>query len=74
MAQPGAPDGLYIPLQAVAGFLIVVRLPVVLPEQLQLVREDQLPGVVVLMVTALPNPFYGILADEGVAVLLTIAT
>lgn len=59
--------GRYIPLQAIAGFLVVLGVPVILPENLPSVAEAPLAGGVALIVTALSNPFYGLLAGQGVA-------
>lgn len=62
--------GDYVPLQAIAGFLIVLGIFVILPQQLPQVVENPLPGAAALAVTALSNPFYGILAGEAVALIM----
>lgn len=59
--------GRFIPLQGIAGFLIVLGVPVVLPEQMPLAAESPLAGGTALAVTALSNPFYGLLAGQAVA-------
>jgi AGZA family xanthine/uracil permease-like MFS transporter len=58
--------GKFIPLQAIAGFLIVLGIPVVLPEQMPLAAQAPLAGGTALAVTALSNPFYGLLAGQAV--------
>lgn len=62
--------GKYVPLQAIAGFLIVLGVPVIMPENLPGVAENPLAGGTALAVTALTNPFYGILVGEAVALLI----
>lgn len=59
--------GRYVPLQAIAGFLLVVGVPVIMPENLPPVADAPLPGGTALAVTALSNPFYGLLAGQAVA-------
>ncbi|MHB9109497.1 MAG: hypothetical protein ACYDCO_20785 [Armatimonadota bacterium] len=58
--------GEYVPLQAIAGFLIVLGIPVIMPNQLPLVLDDLVPGATALAVTALSNPFYGIILGMAV--------
>lgn len=62
--------GAIIPLQAIAGFLVVLGIPVIMPEQLPTAVESPLAGGTALAVTALTNPFYGIVAGELVALVL----
>jgi adenine/guanine/hypoxanthine permease len=62
--------GEYVPLQAIAGFLIVLGIFVILPQQLPQVVENPLPGAAALAITAFSNPFYGILAGEAVALVM----
>jgi AGZA family xanthine/uracil permease-like MFS transporter len=57
----------YVPLQGIAGFLLVVGIPVIMPENLLAVSEAPLAGGTALAVTALSNPFYGLLAGQAVA-------
>lgn len=64
--------GRYFPLQAIAGFLVVLGVPVVLPENIPMAMEDPVPGATALAITALSNPFYGILAGELVAVAMDL--
>ncbi|MDY9925706.1 hypothetical protein [Methanosarcina sp.] len=64
--------GDYVPLQAIAGFLIVLGIFVILPDELPLVAENPLPGAAALAVTALSNPFYGILAGEAVILIMML--
>jgi adenine/guanine/hypoxanthine permease len=64
--------GRFVPLQAIAGFLIVLGIPVIMPEQLPTALEAPLAGGTALAVTALTNPFYGILAGELVALLVEL--
>lgn len=59
--------GRYVPLQAIAGFLIVIGIPIIMPENLPTVAEAALAGGTALIVTALSNPFYGLLAGQAVA-------
>ncbi|TDB91289.1 hypothetical protein E1264_02120 [Actinomadura sp. KC216] len=59
--------GRWVPLESVAGFLIVVGAFVVLPENVGDVED--LPDGVALTVTAFTNPFYGIVAGELVQLL-----
>ena len=56
--------GRFIPLHAIAGFLVVLGVPVVLPENLPMVLDAAIPGSVALAVTAASNPFYGIVAGQ----------
>lgn len=56
--------GRYFPLQAIAGFLIVIGVPIIMPENLPTVAEEPLGGGTALIVTALSNPFYGIIAGQ----------
>lgn len=60
--------GTFVPLQAIAGFLIVLGIPVIIPEQLPTALESPIPGGTALAITALTNPFYGIVAGELVAI------
>lgn len=62
--------GRYLPLQAVAGFLVVLGLLVIPPNNLPQAATQPVAGGTALAVTALTNPFYGILAGEVVALLL----
>lgn len=62
--------GALIPLQAIAGFLIVLGIPVIMPEQLPAAVEQPLAGATALAVTALSNPFYGIVVGSIVAALV----
>lgn len=62
--------GTFVPLQAIAGFLIVLGIPVIMPEQLPTALEFPVAGGTALAVTALTNPFYGILAGELVALVV----
>jgi adenine/guanine/hypoxanthine permease len=66
--------GRYIPLEAIAGFLIVLGIFVILPQQLPQVMENPLPGAAALAVTALSNPFYGIVSGELIVLLLAIGS
>lgn len=59
--------GRYIPLQAIAGFLVVLGVPVIMPENFPTVAEEPLAGGTALVVTALSNPFYGLIAGQLVA-------
>ncbi|MBZ0155424.1 MAG: hypothetical protein K8I29_04310 [Alphaproteobacteria bacterium] len=61
--------GRYIPLQAIAGFLIVLGIPVIMPEQMPSAAQSPLAGGTALAVTALTNPFYGLLAGEAVVLI-----
>ncbi|MDK3256057.1 hypothetical protein [Blastococcus capsensis] len=61
--------GRYVPLQGIAGFLIVTGIPVIMPENLPAVAEAPLVGGTALAITALSNPFYGLLAGQAVALL-----
>src|SRR5690606_37879949 len=56
--------GRYVPLQAIAGFLIVIGVPIIMPENLPTVSEAPLAGGTALIVTALSNPFYGLIAGQ----------
>lgn len=62
--------GTIIPLEAISGFLVVLGILVIMPEQLPSVAENPLAGGTALAVTALSNPFYGILAGEAVAFIM----
>jgi adenine/guanine/hypoxanthine permease len=64
--------GSFVPLQAIAGFLIVLGIPVIMPEQLPTALESPIPGVTALAITALTNPFYGIVAGEVVALVTEV--
>jgi adenine/guanine/hypoxanthine permease len=64
--------GTFVPLQAIAGFLIVLGIPVIMPEQLPTALESPIPGGTALAITALTNPFYGIVAGELVALVSEI--
>ncbi|MPZ23219.1 MAG: hypothetical protein GEU28_06690 [Dehalococcoidia bacterium] len=64
--------GRLVPLQAIAGFLVVLGIPVIMPEQLPGAAEEPLPGGTALAVTALTNPFYGIIAGEVVALFVEL--
>ena len=64
--------GKFIPLESIAGFLIVLGIPVIMPENLPTAVEDPIPGGTALAVTALSNPFYGILAGEAVNLLIEV--
>jgi adenine/guanine/hypoxanthine permease len=64
--------GTFVPLQAIAGFLIVLGIPVIMPEQLPTALESPIPGVTALAITALTNPFYGIVAGEIVALVTEV--
>ena len=64
--------GRYIPLEAIAGFLVVLGIFVIIPQQLPNLVEDPLPGATALAVTALSNPFYGIIAGELVLLVTMI--
>jgi AGZA family xanthine/uracil permease-like MFS transporter len=59
--------GTFVPLQAIAGFVIVLGIPVIMPEQLPTALDSPIPGGTALAITALTNPFYGIVAGELVA-------
>jgi adenine/guanine/hypoxanthine permease len=65
--------GTFVPLQAIAGFLIVLGIPVIMPEQLPTALESPIPGGTALAITALSNPFYGIVAGELVAIVIELA-
>lgn len=60
--------GRLVPLQSIAGFLVVLGIPVIMPENLPAVLEEPIPGATALVATALSNPFYGIVAGQLVAV------
>lgn len=62
--------GRYIPLESIAGFLLVLGIPVIQPDNLPAVAEDPLPGGTALAVTAVTNPFFGIIAGEAVHLLV----
>lgn len=62
--------GSVVPLEAIAGFLLVLGIPIIMPEQLPGALESPLAGGTALAVTALSNPFYGILAGQLVVLLL----
>ncbi|GII64672.1 xanthine/uracil permease [Sphaerisporangium krabiense] len=59
--------GRWVPLQSVAGFLIVIGVFVVLPDNIR--QVNRLPDAVAMAVTAFGNPFYGIVAGEVIALL-----
>ena len=61
--------GRHVPLQAIAGFLLVVGIPVIMPENLPTVAQAPLAGGTALVVTALSNPFYGLLAGQAIVLL-----
>lgn len=61
--------GRYVPLQAIAGFLLVLGIPVIMPENFPAVADEPLAGGAALAVTALSNPFYGLLAGQAVVLL-----
>lgn len=64
--------GRYLPLQAVAGFLVVLGLLITIPDNLPQAAMQPVAGGTAIAVTALTNPFYGILAGEVVALLLVL--
>ncbi|MFF4415810.1 hypothetical protein ACFYY8_25050 [Streptosporangium sp. NPDC001559] len=59
--------GRWVPLESVAGFLIVIGMFVVLPDNIG--NVNRLPDAVAMAVTAFSNPFYGIVAGEAIALL-----
>lgn len=61
--------GRYIPLEAIGGFLVVLGIPVIMPENIPAAAGAPLIGGTALAVTALTNPFYGLLAGQAVALL-----
>lgn len=61
--------GRYVPLQSIAGFLLILGIPVILPENVSSVAETPLAGGTALAVTALTNPFYGLLAGQLIVLL-----
>lgn len=61
--------GRYVPLQAIAGFLVVLGVPVIMPENLPTASDSPLAGGAALVVTAVSNPFYGLLAGQAVVLL-----
>lgn len=61
--------GRYVPLQAIAGFLVVLGVPVIMPDNLPDAGESPLAGGTALVVTALSNPFYGLLTGQAVSLL-----
>ncbi|MBA2557835.1 MAG: hypothetical protein H0V12_10915 [Chloroflexi bacterium] len=64
--------GKVVPLQATAGSLIVVRIPVILPENLPAVAEAPIAGSTALAVTAFSNPSYGIVTGQLVSVVVRL--
>ncbi len=65
--------GKWVPLEAVAGFLVTLGILVVLPEQLPYLTDAVVPGGTALVVTALTsNPFYGVVAGEAMVYLKSL--
>ena len=65
-------SGPNIPLQVIAGFLIVLGVPVVIPENVPTALTDPVPALIAAAVTFLTNPFYGLLIGEAAALLLAV--
>lgn len=59
--------GSHIPLEGIAGFLVVIGIPIIMPDNLPTVAAAPLAGGVALAITALTNPFYGLLAGQAAA-------